>query len=87
MMEKEIKITRQPGLMGNRISTGFLQKAYEFESDVKIEKNNQKYNAKDLLNLLSAGIRTGDEIKIITEGIDEEDAIHALCAFVNQEGN
>ncbi|MDE7121659.1 MAG: HPr family phosphocarrier protein [Oscillospiraceae bacterium] len=87
MMEKEIKITRQPGLMGNRISTGFLQKAYEFESDVRIEKHNQEYNAKDLLNLLSAGIRTDDKIKIITEGIDEEDAIDALCAFVNQEGN
>lgn len=87
MMEKEIKITRQPGLMGNRISTGFLQKAYEFECDVRIKKNNQEYNAKDLLNLLSAGIRTGDEIKIITNGADEQDAIHALCAFVNQEGN
>lgn len=62
-----------------------LKKAYEFESDVWIEVDGQKENAKILLDILKLHIRGGTHIKIITEGSDEVQAANAIADLVTND--
>ena len=73
MLSKTIVVQNQVGLHA-RPATFFIQKSNEFKSSIWIEKEDRKVNAKSLLGVLSLGITKGTEIKIITDGVDEEEA-------------
>ena len=82
MLSKSIVVQNQVGLHA-RPATFFIQKSNEFKSSIWIEKEDRKVNAKSLLGVLSLGITKGTEIKIITDGVDEEEAINALEALID----
>ncbi|MBO5734219.1 MAG: HPr family phosphocarrier protein [Clostridia bacterium] len=81
MLSKTIVVQNQVGLHA-RPATFFIQKSNEFKSSIWIEKEDRKVNAKSLLGVLSLGITKGTEIKIVTDGVDEEEAINALEALI-----
>lgn len=67
----------------------FCKTAMDFESKITIYKRT-KYeeitaNAKSVLSVLGACIKSGDEIRIICEGKDEEKALSAMVKLV-QDG-
>ncbi len=82
MLSKTITVQNQVGLHA-RPATFFIQKANEFKSSIWIEKDERKVNAKSLLGVLSLGITKGTEIKIVTDGVDEEEAIVALVDLID----
>ncbi len=77
MLSKTIVVQNQVGLHA-RPATFFIQKSNEFKSSIWVEKDDRRVNAKSLLGVLSLGITKGMEITIITDGIDEKEAIEAL---------
>lgn len=77
MLTKEVSINNQVGLHA-RPATFFIQKANEFKSNIWIEKDDRKVNAKSLLGVLSLGIVKGTTVKITADGSDEKDAINTL---------
>ena len=81
MLSKTVVVQNQVGLHA-RPATFFIQKSNEFKSSIWIEKEDRQVNAKSLLGVLSLGITKGTEIKIITDGVDEEEAINALEALI-----
>ena len=81
MVVKTVKLENQVGLHA-RPATFFIQKANEFKSSVWIEKEERKVNAKSLLGVLSMGIAQGEEVEIIVDGEDEQEAMEALVALV-----
>ncbi len=82
MLSRTITVQNQVGLHA-RPATFFIQKSNEFKSSIWIEKDERKVNAKSLLGVLSLGITKGTEIKIITDGVDEEEALDALEALID----
>ena len=84
MVIKEVVISNQVGLHA-RPATFFIQKANEFKSSIWIEKDERRVNAKSLLGVLSLGIVKGTKIKIIADGVDENQAIEMLTALINSE--
>ncbi len=82
MVSKTIVVQNQVGLHA-RPATFFIQKSNEFKSSIWIEKEDRKVNAKSLLGVLSLGITKGTEVKIIADGVDEEEAINALEALID----
>ena len=82
MLSRTITVQNQVGLHA-RPATFFIQKSNEFKSSIWIQKDERKVNAKSLLGVLSLGITKGTEIEIITDGIDEEEAINALEALID----
>ena len=82
MLSKTIVVQNQVGLHA-RPATFFIQKSIEFKSSIWIEKEDRKVNAKSLLGVLSLGITKGTEIKILTDCVDEEEAIIALEALID----
>ena len=82
MVSKTIVVQNQVGLHA-RPATFFIQKSNEFKSSIWIEKEDRKVNAKSLLGVLSLGITKGTEVKIIADGVDEEEAINALETLID----
>ena len=81
MFVKDVVVQNQVGLHA-RPATFFIQKANEFKSSIWVEKEERRVNAKSLLGVLSLGILGGTSIKVIADGVDEEDAVEALVKLV-----
>ncbi|MCT8140211.1 HPr family phosphocarrier protein [Anaerobacillus sp. CMMVII] len=84
MVEKAVVVKRKAGLQA-RPAALFVQEANKFSSDIFIEKEGRKVNAKSIMGIMSLAVATGKEITIITEGKDETEALTALVAFVEKE--
>lgn len=81
MCIKEVLVENQVGLHA-RPATFFIQKANEFKSSIWVEKEERRVNAKSLLGVLSLGIVGGTTIKVLADGIDEEEAVDGLVELV-----
>lgn len=84
MFVKEAIVKCESGLH-NRQATYFVQKANEFSSNVWIESDNRKMNAKSLLGIMSLGIVTGAKVTLSAVGPDEEAAVNALEALLQRD--
>jgi phosphocarrier protein len=82
MVYKDITVQNQVGLHA-RPATFFIQRANEFRSSIWVEKEERRANAKSLLGVLSLGVTGGTEIRIIADGLDENEAVEALSNLVN----
>ena len=81
MLSKEITLVNSVGLHA-RPATFFIQKANSYRCSVWIENNSRRANAKSLLGVLSLGVRQGDSVTLIANGIDENEAIEGLCSLI-----
>ncbi|SFJ43951.1 catabolite repression HPr-like protein [Halobacillus dabanensis] len=83
MIERNIKIELETGLQA-RPAAQFVQEANKFSADVFIEKDEKRVNAKSIMGLMSLAVGTDEEIKLIADGSDEEEAIKLLTEFVQE---
>ncbi|MBQ1210696.1 MAG: HPr family phosphocarrier protein [Clostridia bacterium] len=81
MYVKEVTVQNQVGLH-SRPATFFIQTANEFKSTIWVEKDERRVNAKSLLGVLSLGILGGVTIRIMADGVDEQQAVDSLVAKV-----
>lgn len=81
MVSKRVRITNPTGLH-LRPAGLFCSKALSFESRVNFRNGNVEANAKSVLSVLGACVKEGDEIEIVCEGTDEEDALAAMVSLV-----
>ncbi len=81
MCVKDVLVQNQVGLHA-RPATFFIQKANGYKSSIWVEKEDRRVNAKSLLGVLSLGIVGGANIRIIADGVDEEDAVQGLVELV-----
>ena len=84
MFDKEAIVKCESGLH-NRQATYFVQKANEFSSNIWVESENRKMNAKSLLGIMSLGIVTGATVTLSAVGTDEEAAVNALEALLQRD--
>ena len=58
---------------------GFLcNKALEFHARISLKFGNKQVNAKSVLGVLSACIKYGDEVEVICDGVDEQQALTSV---------
>jgi catabolite repression HPr-like protein len=84
MVEKLVEVKLKTGLQA-RPAALFVQEANRFSSDIFLEKDGKKVNAKSIMGLMSLAVGSGVEINIIADGDDEERAIDALADFIQKE--
>ena len=82
MLILSIKIINKLGLHA-RASAKLTQVANQFESDIWIEKNDKKVNAKSIMGVMMLAASQGTDIKISTEGVDEKEALDSITALIN----
>ena len=62
-----------------------VQKASQFASTVHIEVGTKKINAKSIMGMMSLSVCGGDEIVVVTNGADEEDAASEIESYLNKQ--
>ncbi|MGN0158753.1 MAG: HPr family phosphocarrier protein [Brotaphodocola sp.] len=63
--------------------TGVLcNEAVRYTSSVKFQAKNMLVNAKSVLSVLGACVKCGDEIELICEGEDEQEALEGMIRVV-----
>ena len=83
MKIQEITLKNEEGLHA-RPATEIVKKVSKYNCDIKLEVNGKEFNAKSVLNIMSAGIKNNSQIKIVCDGVDEEKALaEVLETFKN----
>jgi len=82
MKKLNIVLENETGLHA-RPASMLVEVAKDFDSDIKIELNEQTYVAKSMMSILSMGATKGSELTFIIGGSDEEQAYDALEKLFN----
>lgn len=86
MMEKTVKL-QLTGQMEARPIAMLVQVASRYDSTVYLETEGKKVNAKSIMGMMSLAASMGSEIRIITDGADEEQAMAGMEEYLkNPEG-
>lgn len=86
MLEKSIK-PQLDGQLEARPIAMLVQVASQYDSTVYLETEGRRINAKSIMGMMSLAASLGAEIRIITDGSDEEQAMAGMEAYLsNPEG-
>ncbi|GKX29863.1 phosphocarrier protein HPr [Vallitalea longa] len=82
MVKSLIEITNETGLHA-RPASEFVKVAKNYKSDVFLQKEDKKINAKSILGILALCLNKGSKAEIIVDGEDEGMAMEALTDLIN----
>jgi phosphocarrier protein HPr len=82
MIKLDIEIINKLGLHA-RASSKLTQTASQFSSEIWIEKNGRKVNAKSIMGVMMLAAGKGSVIGLQADGADEVEAIAALKDLIN----
>jgi len=81
-MKQDILIINKLGLHA-RASTKLTQTASQFKSDIWIERNGRRVNAKSIMGVMMLAASKGSTVTLESTGADESEAMNALLALIN----
>ncbi|HEY9268499.1 MAG TPA: HPr family phosphocarrier protein [Methylotenera sp.] len=81
MISKQLEIINKLGLHA-RASTKLTQTASKFASEVWIERNGRRVNAKSIMGVMMLAAAKGAIVTLEANGPDEAAAIDALTALI-----
>ncbi len=81
MARAEAEIVNKLGLHA-RASAKLTQTASRFASEVWLERNGRRVNAKSIMGVMMLAAARGASISIDTNGPDEDDALRALLELI-----
>ncbi len=83
MVSQKVTIKNPTGL--HLRPAGILcQEAMNFKSLITFQYRGNTANAKSVLSVLGACIKSGDEIELVCEGEDEEEALRFLVKLIDE---
>lgn len=81
MIKKPITIQFNEGLEARPIAL-LVQEACQYSSNVYIEMENKKVNAKSIMGMMSLKLASGEQLTVVADGSDEQDAIVGVERFL-----
>ena len=81
MVSQKIRIINPTGLH-LRPAGNLCKEAMKYKCKVTFNYGTNTANAKSVLSVLGACIKSGDEITLVCEGEDENEALSALVTFI-----
>jgi catabolite repression HPr-like protein len=84
MAKRPVVVKLKTGLHA-RPAALFVQEANKYSSEIYVEKDEKKVNAKSIMGIMSLAISSGTEVYISAEGSDAEQAVAALVELVSKE--
>ena len=84
ILQASAVLTNKVGLHA-RPAAIFVQTAKRFKASLKVKKGDKIADAKSILGVLSLGAECGDEITIIAQGEDAEEALNTLLTLIKNK--
>jgi phosphocarrier protein HPr len=82
MVKQEVEIINKLGLHA-RASTKLTQTASQYKSEVWLERNNRRVNAKSIMGVMMLAASKGSKVVVEASGPDEAAALESLLALIN----
>lgn len=82
MIRQPITIINKLGLHA-RAAAKLVATAAEFDSKILLARNDREVDAKSIMPVMMLAASQGTEIELIIEGEDENEALDALVALIN----
>ncbi len=82
MIQKSVQIKLEGGLEARPVAM-LVQVASQYDSQVYIESENKKVNAKSIMGMMGLGLNQGESVTVIADGADEADAVAGIENFLN----
>lgn len=84
MIEKEIVVKLKTGLQARQAAL-FVQEANRFKSEIFLQKEDKKVNAKSIMGIMSLAVARGTTVQLFAEGSDAEQAVAGLEKLISSE--
>jgi phosphocarrier protein len=81
VVEREVEIVNRLGLHA-RAAAKLVHLTGRFRSDVTLEMNGERVDAKSILGVLLLAAAQGSKLRLHCEGADEEEAMAAVCGLI-----
>ncbi|HEX7282087.1 MAG TPA: HPr family phosphocarrier protein [Vicinamibacterales bacterium] len=81
MMTKECVIRNRLGLHA-RAAAKFVHTATRFTSHIRVSREGRTMDGKSIMGILLLAAGAGTTVAITADGVDEADAVEALCRLV-----
>jgi phosphocarrier protein len=78
-MFEEVVIIRNRAGIHARPAAMLVQTTKNFSSNIYLEKDGDRINAKSIMGIITLGAGYGVELKVIAEGPDEQEAVRAVA--------
>ncbi len=83
MTKKAITIQLESGLETRPVAL-LVQVASQFQSEISVEMENKRVNAKSIMGMMTLGLDTGEEVTISANGADEKEAMSEIEAYLTK---
>ena len=84
MIRSTVTITNKLGLHA-RASAKLTKLAGSFKSEMHLSRNGRRINAKSIMGVMMLAAGLGSEVEIESEGDDQQAALDALIALINDK--
>ena len=84
MMKQEITIQIPEGLEARPVAL-LVQVASQYGSEIYVESDNKKVNAKSIMGMMTLSLYSGDTVTVSASGADEEEAIANIEKFLSSK--
>ena len=81
MSRKEVVVSNVSKEHDNPIAE-LVQVACRYDSEIILESNNRRINAKSIMGMMILELCTGESLTVEAEGEDEEQAVNGVEAFL-----
>ena len=84
MKQKTIIVQNKAGIHA-RPAALIVQEASQFDSDIFLEKDSEKINAKSIMGIITLGASYKSEVIVSAEGGDEDEALNTIVALFEKK--
>ncbi len=84
MITKNITIEIKTGLEARPVAV-FVQVASKYDSNIYVEYDNKKVNAKSIMGMMTLGLAAGESVAITADGPDEEEAMKSIEEYLGNK--
>ena len=81
MIKKPITIRISNGLEARPVAM-LVQVASQYESEIYVESGKRKVNAKSIMGMMTLGLDNGEDITIVANGGDGQEAINGIEEYL-----
>ncbi len=84
MIENQVEVKLKSGLQARQAAL-FVQEANRYKSEVYLQKDEKKVNAKSIMGIMSLAIAKGTTVTLMAEGDDADTAVSSLSSLIQKE--
>ena len=82
MSRKEVTVSNVSKKHDNPIAE-LVQVACRFDSNITLESDNRKINAKSIMGMMTLDLPVGEQVVVTADGVDEEKAVNDIEKYLS----